>query len=188
MSSKAAFVAPPPGRSRIKAAGLRDPLTRQRRPREAGNKRLQPEGAPALSVILRRFWALASIPCVVVSIIAAPVEIGLGLGGSCALWRLNDLLDAFFIMDVAVNCFGAPRATAARYLRGWFAVDALASLPWDALFVLLAPHASPGRCGAVLYDDGWRRRRRLTAHEGVRLLRVLRACRAGRVAHSLLGD
>ena len=112
----------------------------------------------------------------------------------------NMLLDAFFYFDLILNfvigkyrstdrSFVADRKEIARnYLKGWFAVDLIASLPWDVFYAHAVGLPFNG-CGMVdaseVRPDDDELARPFTLLDALRFLRVLRILRAGRVVDRL---
>ena len=127
----------------------------------------------------------------------APFEIFFELDEACALVWPNLILDAYFYFDLVVNFhtgyfdhdarrFVTGRWDVARgYLRGWFAVDFLASVPWDMLYA----HVEGlyfNHCGLPMQDDDQRTLPfDLSPLDCLRLLRVLRVFRLGRIVSRL---
>jgi hypothetical protein len=106
--------------------------------------------------ILRMARDLCALALIVLSGIVIPYEIAFAHEISARASALVYLIDAFFLCDIVLNFrttykrggheISDPRRVARRYLRTLFVVDLLASLPFDALFLVhpdLAVHGVP---------------------------------------------
>lgn len=152
---------------------------------------LDPHGACS------RVWQLLMIPAMIFSSLMAPFEIFFELDEACALVWPTLVLDAYFYFDLVVNFhtgyfdhdarrFVTGRWDVARgYLRGWFAVDFLASVPRDMLYA----HVEGlyfNHCGLPMQDDDQKTLPfDLSPLDCLRLLRVLRVFRLGRIVSRL---
>jgi hypothetical protein len=101
--------------------------------------------------------------------------------GSTAIFGLDQLCNLVFIFDLVLSfCTGyldlgartvvlQPRKIASHYLRGWFAVDLVATTPFDLI---------TAGCGRACHQNAG-------ARWGLKLLRVLRLCRLLRLSRIL---
>ncbi|KIZ06554.1 Potassium voltage-gated channel subfamily Hmember 2 [Monoraphidium neglectum] len=109
--------------------------------------------------------ALVAYLCCVV-----PYEVAFAYS-SAGLTVVNAVVDAMFWIDLLMNFSHA--AVARRYLRGWFAVDLVTTMPWDTMVIALVERCS--------LEDG------APAHAArvVPLIRVLRLLKIARMLRVL---
>ena len=91
----------------------------------------------------------------------------------------NVLSDTFFLMDLVLNFLLAPRAIRTRYLRTWFLVDLISSIPVDYIFLVV--ELEP-RLDAEVYKTA-RALRIVRFTKILSLLRLLRLSRLIRYIH-----
>lgn len=91
----------------------------------------------------KMWWDTLIALFILYSAVMVPVRLGFGLDAHGSAWALEVLISLFFLCDVGVNFFTAynvdgewiasHRLIAARYLRGWFWVDAPSGVPVELL-------------------------------------------------------
>lgn len=107
-------------------------------------------------------WDLITILAILYTATVTPFEVGFLPDGIWALFGINRAVDLVFAIDIGINFFMAYRERPdrggqwifdnhkiiRRYLRGWFAIDVITTMPIDAILVVL--EAS----GAITIDGG----------------------------------
>lgn len=102
----------------------------------------------------RMGWDIASLIMIIFIGIVVPVELSFYFEDDAVyplqITVFNNLVDAFFWLDIVFNFFTAfysgpngvlvndMQSMAAHYIRGWFFLDAFASFPWKHLFALIS--------------------------------------------------
>ena len=129
---------------------------------------------------LKRSWDIVVLMCILYSAVVVPIRVCFRVDAVDLWWAFDASLSLAFIVDVVLSFRTAhlvdgqwetaPSAIARRYLLGWFAVDALSSIPFEFI-ELTAPYwpSHHGDPGTVTQDFG--------ALQSVRLLRLLRLVR-----------
>lgn len=90
----------------------------------------------------RVMWDLAVIALLMYIIVVAPFVFGFSIEAEGGFKLFEQAVDAFFIIDVFVNCLTGMvdergvvnmnlRVSLRAYLRGWFTLDFVSSVPWD---------------------------------------------------------
>ena len=148
--------------------------------REASSRVLDP-GSP-----LMQRWDLGIIGALLFTAVFTPFEVAFGGGGAPAIDALffaNRAVDIAFVTDIAINfnlAFFDPKRGAnvrdlrrirRRYLRSWFAVDLVSTLPFDCAGFFVSGSAGAGTRFLTM----------LRALKLLKLVRVMRVVRAGRV-------
>lgn len=110
-------------------------------------------------------WTLMTTIAVLFVAAELPVRLAfLNVDDVCGYYVLDRILDTFFIIDVIKNFFSgynepdgqlvvAPRAVALNYLRTWFTLDVLASIPFDAIVSAAVGAKSPCDASSVQWGD-----------------------------------
>ena len=104
-------------------------------------------------------WDLLAIGFLMYTIVIAPMKIGFEIEDYCpsGIWVWEAIIDCAFVLDLLLNFFTAtytdtakgtelnfnPIVVASAYLRSWFIIDLLSSMPID-LFVSLSVHGCSG--------------------------------------------
>ena len=95
-------------------------------------------------------WDIACIALLVYAVVVTPLKLGFGISEMCpnVEWIFDLTVDCFFMLDLFLNFFTAAWITdefgehmlsgnlktiAWQYLKSWFLVDLLSSLPIDAV-------------------------------------------------------
>ena len=137
------------------------------------------------NMTLKAAWDLLIAVFVVYSMLSVPIEVAFqaaAVGG----WYVVDIaIDAFFLLDVLLSfrttyfdeelqAFVIVSNLMARnYLRSWFAVDLLSSLPWDVIINDgLSSEVAGGSIGFKLFNS-------------LRLLKLFRLARLGKYVTAL---
>ena len=92
-------------------------------------------------------WDMLSVVLLVWTIIVSPIKFGFDVADRCAsaMWIMDAVVDIFFMVDLLLTFVTAtyinnpktseevltrnPRLIARKYLRGWFTIDLVSSLP-----------------------------------------------------------
>jgi len=96
----------------------------------------------------RMVWDLTIIMLILYTAIGVPLRLSWSLKETMAVWILDRLLDLLFMVDIAINLNTAfergtelivdRRSIVKHYLATWFALDFIASFPFDFIFSFLA--------------------------------------------------
>ena len=138
-------------------------------------------------------WSMAMLPCMMYALLVTPFETAF-VNADCRLFLSNLTVDFYFIADVIVQFnvtwfdwragywITSRKLIAQRYVKGWFFIDVLSCMPFDALFtaksianffiVLFVCDASRG---------GGQNFAMLSMLKLFRLLKLLRVLRVGRL-------
>ena len=95
----------------------------------------------------RQRWDILIIFLVLYNVMVIPMEIGLGLQPGTEWASAEYFVDSLFALDIIFNfrtgyldsrnkLIMEPRPIAARYLRGWFIIDVLATFPFEIFAVI----------------------------------------------------
>jgi hypothetical protein len=99
-------------------------------------------------------WDILLMCCLAYIVVALPFT--MAFGGTTALTIVDNILDIFFLVDVVLNFFTtfenqdgvtitSNKTIASRYLKSWFAIDFVSSVPLDLLTNGLLPNFQPVR-------------------------------------------
>ncbi|XP_040491699.1 potassium/sodium hyperpolarization-activated cyclic nucleotide-gated channel 3 [Ursus maritimus] len=145
----------------------------------------------------RFYWDLIMLLLMVGNLIVLPVGITFFKEENSPPWIVfNVLSDTFFLLDLVLNfrtgivveegaeILLAPRAIRSRYLRTWFLVDLISSIPVDYIFLVV--ELEP-RLDAEVYKTA-RALRIVRFTKILSLLRLLRLSRGGQGSRRLLWD
>lgn len=123
-------------------------------------------------------WDMAIVVLILYTALVAPFRVGFGVEATGALVYVEAAMDIMFMLDVLLNFVSAyeadnevvvdHRRIAAHYLRTWFLLDLVASIP----FTLLDP-------GMGIYNRQLRLFRTWKLFRLMRLARLFRLSRAG---------
>jgi hypothetical protein len=138
------------------------------------------------------FWDVLSAVALVYVAFGVPFNVGFSYMPALFSfgWTVDAIVDVFFISDVTMTfltAFYTPVGLlnwskadiARRYMRGWFAIDMAASLPFQYLEIII--DASTDTTGEEKKDDA-------QSHRGLRVLRLFRLAkllRLGRIKRIL---
>mmetsp|Transcript_104035 Transcript_104035/g.333470 ORF Transcript_104035/g.333470 Transcript_104035/m.333470 type:complete len:816 (+) Transcript_104035:59-2506(+) len=146
---------------------------------------------PEQSVVLQK-WDMITMTSMVFVAFVAPVQVAMLETKANVLFIVSSCIDTIFLIDIFINfCimyqkrtnFGfvwehRQSAIAARYVKGWFAIDFISILPFDVVF-LLSSSAYVQRMQAIKVI------RLLRLVKLARLLRVVRLFRRFEVRTSI---
>lgn len=102
----------------------------------------------------RMSWDMLMV--VLLAYVAISLPFAFGFGASESLDITDHIVDAFFLTDIALNfrtsyidadeCLVVSgKRIAKHYLRGWFTLDFVSSVPWDIVSAGLLPGLQPAR-------------------------------------------
>ncbi|XP_070542032.1 potassium/sodium hyperpolarization-activated cyclic nucleotide-gated channel 2-like [Ptychodera flava] len=134
----------------------------------------------------RFYWDLIMLLCLVVNLIILPVVISFFNDDLSSRWIIfNCISDTFFITDIILNfrtgilanesseqVILAPKNIAKKYLKTWFVVDLMSSLPMDYVFLVT---------GGAQNSDMYKATRALRILRLTKLLSLLRLLRISRL-------
>ena len=133
-------------------------------------------------------WDLVMLVLILYSVVAVPFQLGMSHEAVDGWWYLESIISLMFIADTATTFRTAcadgdkliidPVIIRERYLRGWFAIDALSSIPVEIIDAIMKL-SSPGEGGPN------RSVRLLRALRLARLLRLLRLLKVGKYLETL---
>jgi hypothetical protein len=122
--------------------------------------------------------------------IVIPYRFAFALPAIGWVWWFEQLITSYFVADIFLNFMTGyyderlqklvmnPYVIARRYIRGWFAIDCLASFPYDALEVALGNSRGPYAVPAAKYTGG---QDEDASASGLGILRIFRAFRYARI-------